>query len=109
MADQVLLDRRPIVLNATVIARPQADLNQGVLIMEIVTLQERQEQRLSVHIGGIVILQSQNGDLQARGRQARDRRPREVRRRRDGLGVRSMPPLVERGRGGRMRDVDFDE
>jgi hypothetical protein len=100
-AGQVLHDRRPIALNARPIVRLQAELNQDVRTAEMVMLlQDRQEQRLSERIGEIVT----NGDLQVR-----DRRVRGIRRRRDVLGVRSMLLVVERERGGLMRDVDCDE
>jgi hypothetical protein len=97
----VLLDRRPIGPNARVIARLQVELNQDVRTVEMaMLLQDPREQRRSEGTGEIVM----DGDLQVR-----DRRVRGIRRRRDVLGVRSMLLLVERGRGGLIRDVDFDE
>ena len=97
----MLHDRRPIAQNARVIARLQAELNQDVRTAEtVMLLQDWQEQRLSERIGEIVM----NGDLQVRDRQVRG-----IWRRRDGLGVRSMLLLEGRGRGGLMRDADFDE
>jgi hypothetical protein len=84
-----------------VIARLQVELNQDVRTVEMaMLLQDPREQRLHERTGEIVM----NGDLQVR-----DRRVRGIRRRRDVLGVRSMLLLVERGRGGLIRDVDFDE
>jgi hypothetical protein len=97
---QLLFDRRLIILNTAVIAHHQAELNQNVCTAEIVIPQGLQEQRLSVQIGGIVIMSSQKGDPQVL-----DRRLQEVQRRRDALGVWSMLLLVGRERGSRMRDV----